>query len=80
VWAQMLSQYRAEASRNEWNSAWVGAAASGDYPIRTTPDGLSNLLAELREVIARHDLGEQTAPDAESVILLIHGFPRRAVP
>jgi len=78
VWAQMLSQYRAQASRGEWSPAWVEAAASGDHPIRTTAAGLTALLTELREVIARHDLGEQAGPDAETVIVLMHGFPRKA--
>jgi hypothetical protein len=78
VWAQMLSQYRVQAGREEWSPAWVEAAASGDFPIRTTPEGLAALLAELRVVIARHDLGEQAGPDAETVVLLLHGFPRRA--
>ncbi|HZM76873.1 MAG TPA: helix-turn-helix domain-containing protein [Candidatus Limnocylindrales bacterium] len=80
VWAQMLSQYRMQAGRQEWSPAWVQAAASGDFPIRTTPEGLAALLAELREVIARHDLGEQAGPDAETVIVLLHGFPRRVTP
>ncbi len=75
VWAQMLAQYRAEAARQQWSPAWVEAAGSGDYPIRTTPDGLRALLAELREVIARHD---QPAIGAESVMLILHGFPRRS--
>jgi hypothetical protein len=74
VWAQMLAQYRAEAARQEWSSDWVHAAASGDYPIHTTPEGLSALLAELAEVIARHD---RPAPGSESVVVLVHGFPRR---
>lgn len=78
VWAQMLSQYRVEASRQEWSPAWVDSAASGDFPIRTTPQGLGELMAELRDVIARHDLGDQAGPDAETVIVLLHGFPRRA--
>jgi hypothetical protein len=78
VWAQTLSQYRVEASRQEWSPEWVDAAASGDFPIRTTPQGLGELMAELRDVIARHDLGDQAGPDAETVILLLHGFPRRA--
>lgn len=77
VWAQMLSQYRMQASRQQWSPAWVEAAASGDYPIRTTPEGLTALLAELREVIARHDHGDRAGPDAETVALLLHGFPRR---
>ena len=79
VWAQTLSQYRAEASRQEWSPAWVEAAASGDFAIRTTPAGLEALLAALRTVIARHDLGEHAGPDAETVVLLLHGFPRRSI-
>jgi len=78
VWAQTLSQYRVEAGRQEWSPAWVDAAASGDFPIRTTPQGLGELMAELHEVIARHDLGDQAGSDAETVILLLHGFPRQS--
>src|SRR5688572_6081144 len=37
VWAQMLAQFRAQASRGEWSPAWVEAAGSGDFPVRTTP-------------------------------------------
>jgi Helix-turn-helix domain len=78
VWAQMLAQYRVQVGRGEWSSAWVEAAGSGDFPVRTTPEGLSALLTELHEVIARHDLGADAGPDAETVILLVHGFPRKA--
>jgi hypothetical protein len=77
VWAQTLAQYRVQAGRGEWSQAWVEASASGDFPIRATPEGLTALMAELREVIARHDLGEDAGPDAETVILLVHGFPRK---
>lgn len=78
VWAQMLARYRAQAGRGEWSPAWVEASGSGDFPIRTTPEGLSALLAEIHEVISRHDLGTEAGPDAETVILLVHGFPRKA--
>jgi hypothetical protein len=54
VWAQMLARYRAEASRQEWSAEWARAASSGDYPIRTTPEGLTALMDELRSVLARH--------------------------
>ena len=74
VWAQALAQYRAEASRQEWSPEWTRAASSGDYPIRTTPEGLNALMDELREVIARHS---QDGPDAETVMVLLHAFPRR---
>lgn len=79
VWAQMLSQFRAQAGRGEWSDTWRDAAASGDYPIRTTPAGLKALNAELQEVIAKHDLGQAQAPtdDAETVVVLLHAFPRR---
>jgi hypothetical protein len=77
VWAQTLAQYRVQAGRGQWSPAWVEAAGSGDFPIRTTPQGLAALLAELREVIARHDLGDQAGPDVETVIVLMHGFPRK---
>jgi predicted ArsR family transcriptional regulator len=70
VWAQMLAQYRAE----QWSPEWARAASSGDYPIRTTPEGLTALLDELREVIARHSVD---GPDAETVTVLLHAFPRR---
>jgi len=78
VWAQMLSQYRAQAGREEWSEAWVEAASSGDYPIRATPEGLSDLLEELRAVIARHDLGELSQPGSETVVVLVHAFPHKA--
>lgn len=78
VWAQMLAQYRAQASRQEWEPAWIDAATFGDFPVRTTPDGLIALMGELRDVIARHDQGEQAGPDSETVMVLLHGFPRRS--
>lgn len=77
VWAQMLAQYRVQAGRGEWESAWVEAASSGDYPIRTTPEGLAALLDELRDVIARHDLGDQARRGAETVVVLLHAFPHK---
>jgi len=78
VWAHTLSQYRVQAGRDEWSPAWVEAASSGDYPIRTTPKGLVALLAELREVIARHDLGKRSRPGAETVVVLLHAFPHKS--
>lgn len=78
VWAQTLAQYRVQAGRGEWSQAWVNAAASGDYPIRTTPAGLAALLSDLREVIARHDLGEQRKRGAETVVVLLHAFPHKS--
>ena len=75
VWAQSLAHYRAEARRHEWSPEWTHAAESGDYPVRTTPEGLTTLMDEVREVIARHSVD---SPDAETVVVLLHAFPRRS--
>ena len=90
VWHGQLTEFRAQGARDEWGKVWLNAASSGDYPIRTTPDGLTALVAELREVIARHDLdagfgsptpvsSEQTSEDIETVVVLMHAFPRRTI-
>lgn len=79
TWARMLAQYRTEASRGDWSPEWIAAAQSGDYHIRTTPEGLAALMEELRAVIARHqeEPGLDPAP-AESAVILLHAFPRGA--
>jgi hypothetical protein len=79
VWAQMASQYRMEIRQNEWSRAWIDSAAAGDYPIRTTPEGLRALLSEIRAAMARHDVGRQAVPGAETVVLVLHAIPRKAV-
>lgn len=79
-WAQMLAQYRAEASRGKWSPEWVAAAGSGDYPMRTTPQGLTALADELRAVIASHEQAAADDPEAEIAVILLHGFPRRPPP
>jgi predicted ArsR family transcriptional regulator len=80
VWAQMLAQYRVEAGRDEWRPEWVAAAGSGDYPVRTTAQGLRALLDELAEVITRHDAAAADDPAAETAVILLHGFPRKPPP
>lgn len=80
VWSQMLAQFLTETGREEWTTPWTEAASSGDYPIRTTPDGLVALVRELREVITRHDLGADASQGSENVTVLLHAFPRRAKP
>jgi predicted transcriptional regulator len=54
------------------------ASRSGDYPIRTTPEGLTALLVEVKEVIARHDVRDRDLPGAQTVVVLVHAFPHRA--
>lgn len=78
VYAEQVTRYR--QTRHEWPEEWQEAAhSSGDYPIRTTAEGLSALVEELQEVIARHDLGPD-APGTELVTVLLHAFPARRDP
>jgi DNA-binding transcriptional ArsR family regulator len=76
TWAQVLGTYRVEASRGDWASEWVAAARSGDYNLRTTPEGLDALLTEIEEVIGRHQARATDTVDAQAVVVQLHGFPR----
>jgi DNA-binding transcriptional ArsR family regulator len=69
----LLEEYLAE--EESWGAAWAKAATHADYVVRTTPEGLSATVAEIEEVLRRHDAGE--SGDGEQVILLLHAFPRR---
>lgn len=80
VWREMADDFQVESRRGEWDSQWRAAASSGDYPIRTTPQGLAAMTEELRAVIARHDLGDEELEGSESIVVLLQAFPRKRVP
>ena len=75
VWTSMVEAFLTE--RSTWSPAWQRAAGSGDYPIRTTPEGLVALHEELIDVIHRHARDEANAADAENAVVILQLFPRR---
>ena len=63
-------------ARDEWPSAWRGAADQSDYHLDLTAEGLEALMAELHEVVRRcRDAADPAAPGAERVTLLLQAFP-----
>ena len=77
VWDQVIEAYRAQVARQEWSPAWREAAGFGDVAIRTTPERLTALRTELRRVIDDHDLGDQPADHAETVVVVLQAYPYR---
>jgi DNA-binding transcriptional ArsR family regulator len=78
VWQRIRQRYEAEAARQEWSPQWQQAANSGDFVLHTTPEGLEALWAEVAEVVKKHDRAGQPAPGAETVVVIMHTFPRKA--
>jgi hypothetical protein len=79
AWDGVIENYRAQAARREWSAEWQEASGFGDSVLRTTPNRLAALRAELRRVIAEHDLGPG-APDTEAVVVLVEAYPYRTSP
>ncbi|GGK78084.1 winged helix-turn-helix domain-containing protein [Mangrovihabitans endophyticus] len=77
VWEQIIESYRAQVARREWSAAWQQAAGYGDVVIRTTPERLAAMRAELKKVAESYDLGDQAVPDAESVAIVLQAYPYR---
>ncbi|WP_127503510.1 winged helix-turn-helix domain-containing protein [Actinoplanes solisilvae] len=75
VWDQGIDQFHDEAAHRRWSPAWLDAAAASDQVIRTTPEGLKRLRDRLDEVIREADLPE---PGAETVVVVVQAYPRRA--
>ncbi|WP_317794668.1 helix-turn-helix domain-containing protein [Actinoplanes sichuanensis] len=78
VWDHLVEVYRDQVARGEWNPAWREAAGGGDTVVRLTPERLVAMQAEIQQVIERHDLKDQPADDAETVVVLLQAYPRRA--
>ncbi|MFI1988957.1 helix-turn-helix domain-containing protein [Actinoplanes sp. NPDC020271] len=72
VWSDLAETFHAQ----DWPAPWQEAAGFGDQAIRTTPEGLAALRAEVRRVIDEHDLGPD-APGAETVVLAVQAYPYR---
>ncbi|WP_433368107.1 winged helix-turn-helix domain-containing protein [Actinoplanes sp. CA-142083] len=72
VWDQAIDTYHADVARQRWSPAWQRAAASSDYVIRTTPERLERLNAEIERLIREAD-----DPDAEKVLVVLHTYPLR---
>ncbi len=71
---------RYEQSRDTWSEQWQAAAMSSDSFLRLTPDELTELTAELHELVVRwKDRGRDAADDTgrEHVFLFFHAFPER---
>lgn len=76
VLTQLHNEYLSE--RSDWSSAWVDAAGTADTWIRITPARLIELRNELEATIQRFDMGNESAPDASGVVVLVNAFPRRS--
>ncbi|MCM4077574.1 winged helix-turn-helix domain-containing protein [Paractinoplanes hotanensis] len=74
VYDQVIDQFHAEAAHQRWSAEWLDAAATCDYVIRTTPNGLQRLRERIVEAIREADAPE---PGAETVVVVLHTYPRR---
>ncbi|MCO8270131.1 helix-turn-helix domain-containing protein [Actinoplanes sp. TRM 88003] len=74
VYDQVIDQFHAEAAHQRWSPEWNEAAATSDYVVRTTPEGLKRLRERIVEAIREADAPE---PGAETVMVVLHTYPRR---
>ncbi|GIE97530.1 winged helix-turn-helix domain-containing protein [Paractinoplanes rishiriensis] len=75
VYDQAIDTYHAEVARQEWSAGWQRVAASSDYVIRTTPERLDRLCADIERLV--RGAGEEAA-DTEKVLVVLHTYPLRA--
>ena len=74
VYDQVINQFHAEAAHQRWSTEWLEAAGTSDYVVRTTPGGLERLQERIVEAIREADTPE---PGAETVVVVLHTYPRR---
>lgn len=77
AYARAVEEWAAE--RAAWSRTWRSASTSSDWILRLDPDGLRALNDELEAVIERRR-GLEPPPDAETVQVILHDFPRRDAP
>ncbi|MFC7278760.1 helix-turn-helix domain-containing protein [Paractinoplanes rhizophilus] len=81
VWDRTIDAFFAQVAAQKWSEDWQRAAASSDYVLRTTPERLESLNAEIERLIREADIGDSTAADAasdaETVIVVLHSYPHR---
>jgi hypothetical protein len=77
IWDQLIESFFAQVAARKWSDEWRRVAASSDYVIRTTPDRLERLNAEIERLIREADLGETGGPSAEKVLFVLHSYPHR---
>lgn len=72
---------RFRQSRDDWGARWAAAAFSADFLLKVTPDQLEVLYHDLEAVILGYletlKSGEALPAEAETVTVLLHGFPIR---
>ena len=74
---------RFEQARDSWSDAWLNAAEDSTSVLQLTPGELSQLCAELQEVLQRWAVhgrrARSTGDDAsrQPVFLFLHAFPER---
>ncbi|GAB1691801.1 helix-turn-helix domain-containing protein [Krasilnikovia sp. M28-CT-15] len=78
VWDSLVDTYRDQVARGEWSAAWREAAGGGDAVVRLTPERLVAMQEEIQQVIERHNLKDHPADDAETVVVVLQAYPRRA--
>src|SRR5690349_18704464 len=74
VYDQVIDQFHTEAAHQLWSPEWNEAAATSDYVFRTTPAGLKRLQERIVEAVREADRPE---PGAETVMIMVHTYPRR---
>ena len=78
IWDEAIDRFHEEVARQRWNDDWQRVAYSSDRVLRTTPAGLERLQAGIERLIREADLGEAAAPEAETVLVVLHTYPHRA--
>jgi DNA-binding transcriptional ArsR family regulator len=76
IHAQMSGEYEAQALRREWSPEWRAAAGPADAVVHTDAAGLAALRADIQRLYDRYD--DPTADGAETVIISLDAYPRKA--
>ena len=67
IWDDAIEAFHA----GSWSPEWRRVAGSSDFVVRTTPERLEQLQAEIEQLIRSYDTG------GEKVMVVLHTYPRR---
>jgi DNA-binding transcriptional ArsR family regulator len=76
VRGQISAEYEAQALRREWSPEWRETSGTADAVLHTDAAGLAALRADINRLIEQYD--QPTADGAETVIVFLDAFPRKA--
>jgi DNA-binding transcriptional ArsR family regulator len=71
IWDDAIEAYHADVARRRWSPAWQRTAGSCDFVVRTTPERLAELQAEIERLVRSYDT------EGERALVVLHTYPLR---